>query len=164
MAPPPRSTPSRSETSLASLTNDATRRLPEKHPVSAVFAGLGGIAGPLDVERYIRRPPDRCPSFPQGARVGADSDVSNALASGNGTLEGMALIVGTGSVCFGVHDGKSWRAGGYHYKEGDAGSGFDLGFMALKHYARVIDGRHPEKRLQRGASRPPSGSTISRPS
>ncbi len=130
------------ETSLASLSATYAA-LPEKHPVAAVFAGLGGIAGPSDVERYVAAL-RQLPFVPEGARVGAENDVHNALASGNGTLEGMTLIVGTGSVCFGVHEGRSWRTGGYHYKEGDAGSGFDLGFMALKHYARVIDGRHPK--------------------
>ncbi|OHE41344.1 MAG: hypothetical protein A2Y16_00425 [Tenericutes bacterium GWF2_57_13] len=129
------------ETSLASLTATYDA-LPEKHPVSAVFAGLGGIAGTRDIERYATAL-KKLPFVLEGARVGVENDVNNALASNNGTLEGMTLIIGTGSVCFGIHEGKSWRTGGYHYKEGDAGSGFDLGFMALKHYARVIDGRHP---------------------
>ncbi|MFA5006860.1 MAG: BadF/BadG/BcrA/BcrD ATPase family protein [Candidatus Izemoplasmatales bacterium] len=130
------------ETSLTSLMT-TYEALPVKRPLSAVFAGLGGIAGEHDRTRYVASL-KTLPFVPGDAVLGAENDVVNALASGNGTLEGMALIIGTGSVCFGMKEGRSWRTGGYHFKEGDAGSGFDLGFMALKHYARVLDGRHPD--------------------
>jgi len=129
------------ENSLASL-RQTYEGLSVKQPLSAVFAGLGGIAGEHDKVRYAEAM-KHLPFVSEDTALGVENDVVNALASGNGTLEGMALIIGTGSVCFGMKEGRSWRTGGYHYKEGDAGSGFDLGFMALKHYARVIDGRHP---------------------
>lgn len=109
--------------------------------VSRIFAGIGGIASEFDSERYAEQL-RKLPFVAEDAIIEVKNDVYAALASGRGTLEGMTLILGTGSVCFGVRDGVSWRCGGYHFKEGDAGSAFDLGFMALKYYARVLDGRY----------------------
>lgn len=129
------------ETSLDSLVRTFSG-LPVKPALAGIFVGLGGIAGAKDVAMYVDAV-RRLPFCSAETAVGAENDVLNALASGTGTLEGMALIIGTGSVCFGMREGRSWRTGGYHFKEGDAGSGFDLGFMALKHYARILDHRHP---------------------
>jgi N-acetylglucosamine kinase-like BadF-type ATPase len=108
--------------------------------VSAVYAGLGGITGMVDAQNYAKEL-QKMPFIEKDAPIQVQSDVYAALASGKGVLEGMTLILGTGSVCFGVREGKTWRAGGYHFKEGDAGSAFDLGFQALKYYSRVLDGR-----------------------
>lgn len=109
--------------------------------VSAIFAGIGGIASDLDSKNYATALRE-LPFVASDARIEAKNDVYAALASGRGTLDGMTIILGTGAVCFGIRDGVSWRCGGYHYKEGDAGSAFDLGFHALKYYARVVDGRY----------------------
>ncbi len=129
------------ETSLASIEKTYAG-LNVKPALTGLFIGLGGIAGETDIRKYVAAV-RALPFVSPETLVAADNDVMNALASGTGTLEGMALIIGTGAVCFGMKAGQSWRTGGYHYKEGDAGSGFDLGLQALKHYARVIDGRHP---------------------
>lgn len=109
--------------------------------VSKIFAGIGGIASEIDSKNYAEGL-RKLPFVAEDAIIEAKNDVYAALASGKGSLEGMTLILGTGSVCFGVRDGISWRTGGYHFKEGDAGSAFDLGFMALKYYTRVLDGRY----------------------
>lgn len=114
--------------------------------IAFVFAGIGGIAKESD-SAYYRTLLSRIPGFPDVGSIEVHNDVYGALASGKGTLEGMALILGTGSVCFGIHKGKHWRCGGYHYREGDAGSAFDIGFQALKHFARVVDGRKPHDLL-----------------
>lgn len=111
-------------------------------PISGVFAGIGGIASNLDEEKYetgLRA----MRLFAKAKYIEVRNDVYCALASGRGSLQGMALILGTGSVCFGINNHNTWRCGGYHFKEGDAGSAFDVGFHALKYYARVLDGRYP---------------------
>ncbi len=111
--------------------------------ISGIYAGIGGIASENDQEKYetgLRQ----MPFFSRCKYIEVRNDVYGALASGNGTLQGMALILGTGSVCFGINNDKTWRCGGFHYKEGDAGSAFDVGFHALKYYARVLDGRYPQ--------------------
>jgi N-acetylglucosamine kinase-like BadF-type ATPase len=111
--------------------------------IDSVFAGIGGISGKEDVNQYNQAL--RQLSFVKtDAIVSSENDVYAALASGKGELQGMTLILGTGSVCFGINDGKAFRSGGYHPNEGDAGSAFDLGFNALKYYARTLDGRLPK--------------------
>ncbi len=110
--------------------------------ITGIYACIGGIASVSDQETYengLRQ----IPVFSKCKYIEVQSDVYGALASGNGSLQGMALILGTGSVCFGINNAKTWRCGGYHFKEGDAGSAFDVGFHALKYYARVLDGRFP---------------------
>ncbi|MBN2503708.1 MAG: hypothetical protein JXB20_00015 [Bacilli bacterium] len=110
--------------------------------IQGVFAGIGGIAGNEDESEYAEAL-SKLPFLEKCKYIETKNDVYGALASGNGELQGMALILGTGSVCFGINNGKTWRCGGYHYLEGDAGSAYDVGFQALKYYARVLDGRFP---------------------
>ncbi len=111
--------------------------------VKAAFAGIGGIASADDEKRYVDDL-GKLAFLQEADWIDAKNDVYGALASGSGKLQGMALILGTGSVCFGINQGKKWRTGGYHYLEGDAGSAFDVGMQALRYYARVLDGRYPK--------------------
>ena len=55
--------------------------------------------------------------------------------------EGIILIAGTGSVCFGRNSaGRSAMAGGWGHLLGDEGSGYGLGRDALAAVARQLDG------------------------
>ena len=111
--------------------------------VSGVFAGLGGIVNQCqidDVKDIIRN----LPICNESTKIDAGNDVVNALYGGLGGNDGIILIAGTGSVCFGKNKDEYARTGGYCYQEGDAGSGYDLGISALKHLARVLDGRCEE--------------------
>lgn len=55
---------------------------------------------------------------------------------------GVALIAGTGSICFGKNDaGNCARAGGYGHLIDDGGSGYALGRDVLSAAVRCIDGR-----------------------
>lgn len=55
--------------------------------------------------------------------------------------EGIILIAGTGSVCYGKNkDGKTAMAGGWGHLIGDAGSGYGIGRDALSAVARIYDG------------------------
>lgn len=64
------------------------------------------------------------------------------LLSRNLDMQGMALVVGTSSLCVGSDGPKVIKCGGYGYREGDPGSAFDLGYHAIRHLSRVLDGRH----------------------
>lgn len=110
--------------------------------ITGIFAGIGGIASIEHEQTYIDGL-KKITRLNHATYVQAKNDVYGALASGKGELQGMALILGTGAVCFGINKENTWRCGGYHYKEGDAGSAFDVGLQALKYYARVLDGRYP---------------------
>lgn len=109
-------------------------------PVDALFAGLGDVAGEVDGETVIRalRSHPRLAQCPMGVR----NDVYNAHAGALDGKSGIALIVGTGSVAFGVDEsGKAHRAGGYSYKEGDFGSAYGLGKQALSLLGKAWDRR-----------------------
>lgn len=115
---------------------------PATNRLTAMFAGLGGVASGEDQQKVLTML-ETLPGYHSGTILGADNDVKNALAGSLGHDQGMVLIAGTGSAVFGHYQEKSWRAGGISAKEGDPGSAFDLGFQALRHLGKVLDGRCP---------------------
>ena len=75
-------------------------------------------------------------------------DAHTALYGGIDSDEGVILISGTGSICYGRNKrGETRRAGGWGYIIGDEGSGYDIGLQAIKHTARSIDKRDGESLL-----------------
>ena len=75
-------------------------------------------------------------------------DAHIALYGGIGSQEGIILISGTGSICYGRNSrGEVCRAGGWGYILGDEGSGYDLGLSALKHTVRGFDKREEDTLL-----------------
>lgn len=56
-------------------------------------------------------------------------------------LQGVGLIAGTGSICYGSHGGRSERSGGWGYLWSDEGSGYWLGRSLLDAACRAADGR-----------------------
>ncbi|MEO7913684.1 MAG: BadF/BadG/BcrA/BcrD ATPase family protein [Roseiflexaceae bacterium] len=70
------------------------------------------------------------------------SDAEIILAAGTPEQWGVALISGTGSLCWARSpDGSSVRVGGWGYLLGDEGSGYDLAVRALRLAAQTADGR-----------------------
>ena len=126
--------------------HDALKSLYQQYPhikFSKVFAGIGGIVTEKDihdVENILRR----IKGTTEKTIVRARNDMENALYSGLCFDEGISLICGTGMVAFGLDTfGHTHKAGGWSYKEGDAGSAYDLGNQALKAMIRAFDGRYP---------------------
>jgi glucosamine kinase len=75
-------------------------------------------------------------------------DIAIALAGGTGGQPGIALIVGTGSSCYGRNAaGENWRSGGWGYIVDDYGSGFYLGQKGLEAVIRAADGRGAQTAL-----------------
>lgn len=76
------------------------------------------------------------------------NDAETALYGGVLGDEGIIIISGTGSICFGRNrDGQTSRAGGWGHIIGDEGSGYDIGKRALISIARSHDGRDKETLL-----------------
>lgn len=70
------------------------------------------------------------------------NDADLLLAAGTPQGWGIALIAGTGSICYGqARDGAHVRAGGWGYLLGDEGSGYDLALRALRLVTQTADGR-----------------------
>lgn len=77
------------------------------------------------------------------------NDAEVALVGGIEKNEGIILISGTGSICFGkTEDGRRTRAGGWGHLIGDEGSGYDIGIRALKAAVKSYDGRGPKTVLE----------------
>lgn len=81
------------------------------------------------------------------ARVNNGSDAQNAISAGLGTADGVAVIMGTGSVAFAQSGKNLYRLGGYGYLLGDGGSGFSLGRAVIAAALRQEDGTGPSTAL-----------------
>jgi N-acetylglucosamine kinase-like BadF-type ATPase len=112
----------------------ATRRT-----VRSIGMGLAGVDRPEDIEplrAWLRQ------AFPGLERCWIGSDAFPALREGADRLEGLVLVAGTGSICYGIApDGRSVRVGGWGGMLGDEGSAFWIGREALQIATRMSDGR-----------------------
>ena len=126
---------------LKSVLIEGTKEI--NQVVSSVFLGIGGIAS-KEQENKVCELVRQLKIVDQNTKVEASNDVINALYGALGGKDGMVLIAGTGSVCYGKNGKKTCRVGGYSYKEGDLGSAYDIGYKALQYLAKVIDKRESE--------------------
>ena len=156
---------------LSTLFAELARGIGHPVTVRAVTVALAGVDRPDDVPVAIRAINDAiiavAASYPDVTwrlTAGAPSvtnDAVAALAAGARTLNGVVVIAGTGSIAFGIRDGQRARAGGWGSILGDEGSGYALGYEALRAVARAHDGRADATRLteailsQLGAAVPP---------
>lgn len=110
----------------------------------SIFCGLGGIVDEDDyhhVESLLKN----LNGVNDSTYIRARNDMENALYSGLCFDEGMTLICGTGMVAYGKDTFENThKAGGWGYKEGDLGSGYDLGMRALRHVIKAYDGRQSQ--------------------
>src|SRR5207249_3330811 len=89
-----------------------------------------------------------CNLGPQ-ATVVIDHDIRIALAGGLAGKEGIALIVGTGSSCYGRRDDGQNHRTGWGYMLDDLGSGYFLGLQAMVAAIHEADGRGATTRLSK---------------
>jgi len=132
--------------SAAESIQDAVREASELCGVCAFEVSVMGIAGterPSGIEDLKTRLTD----FEYG-RLRIVSDAVVALAGATGCRPGVVVISGTGSIAFGLNEeGETARAGGWGWRLGDEGSGYDLGHKALIAGLRDFDGRGPPTSL-----------------
>ena len=70
------------------------------------------------------------------------NDTRIGLAAGSNSKNGIMIICGTGSNCFGINEeGKEAKVGGWDYILGDEGSGYSIGIKALRALMKAYDGR-----------------------
>ncbi len=114
--------------------------------VTVDYAVLGLAGSSLaDVQAFIQGWAERR-SLARTVDIVHDADP--VLAAGIPDGDGIALIVGTGSVAIGVdRGGQRSVTGGWGHLFGDTGSGYDLGRKALAAVADAVDGVGPETAL-----------------
>ncbi len=114
--------------------------------LDSIFAGMGGVVSAGDVQ--VVRSLLEGLGFRREIPISIDHDIRIALAGGLAGKPGIALIVGTGTSCYGRNAaGISWRAGGWGYIIDDFGGGFYLGQHGLMAAVRAVDRRGPDTAL-----------------
>ena len=108
--------------------------------LDGIYAGIGGILSQEDA-MPIKNILEKMPHVTRSTHIIVNNDIMNAYFSGGFIDEGLALIIGTGSVCYGKNHELSHRAGGWGFLEGDLGSAYDLGLNALLLSIKAFDGR-----------------------
>lgn len=114
--------------------------------VETMFLGLAGVVSEADRDaiRYIVEGNDVI----HAKKIAVDHDIRISLAGGLGGKEGIALIVGTGSSCYGRRsDRRDWMAGGWGHLLDDRGSAYDLARRGLSAVIRATDDRGPKTDL-----------------
>lgn len=121
----------------------------------SVFAGIaGGATGKNGQE--IR-------GFLEGysfGQVNNGSDALNAVSAFLRTEDGIAVIMGTGSIAFAQKKEQQIRVGGYGYLLGDVGSGYELGREGIFAALADEDGSGPPTLIRRLVLERCGGTTI----
>jgi N-acetylglucosamine kinase-like BadF-type ATPase len=132
------------ELAVEKTLHDVLERASGGRPVSALCVGMAGVdrAGDEAVMGALLR---RL-GYREAVRVVNDALV--ALVAGSPERFGIAVVAGTGSICFGAdRAGRTARAGGEGYLLADEGSAQWLGREALRVAVRAGDGRGPDTAL-----------------
>lgn len=102
--------------------------------VHSVHAGIG-VAG-------LSRPGARDGVVAKQHRFATltlDTDAHMACVGAHGGSDGGVVIVGTGSIAYGLTGGRTVRVGGHGFPISDAGSGADIGLEAVRVSLRAAD-------------------------
>lgn len=140
--------PEEAKANVYQAVEQALATLPPEAKVEKAFMGLAGVDIPIEVEKaqQIFAPIFTEKHIPDFTVV---NDVEIALASGTSINNGIALISGTGSNCFGKNAaGQKARTSGLDYILADQGSGYSLGWHALRAAVKSYDGRAPKSILE----------------
>ncbi len=106
-----------------------------------IKASFGGISG-IDERNEIIAMENVISNAVDKTSVLIMNDVVSAWSTSLLCQEGVVVISGTGSNCFGVNnEGQAWRVGGWGHLFADEGSGYLIGLNGLKKVFQWRDGR-----------------------
>lgn len=126
------------EKMLNDLINDTLNKANiSLEDIAAMCIGTAGVDRKEDKKIFH----DMIKGFGFKGKFIVTNDAEIALFGGVGGEEGIILISGTGSICYGRNkEGKVKRAGGWGHIIGDEGSGYYIGISAINHIGREHDG------------------------
>lgn len=114
---------------------------PSLDAIDSLFVGLGGVASEKD-KISLSEQLSLLTQIKPGAFIQVENDIMNAYYASCEGRENITLIIGTGSVGFGMdEEGRTHRTSGIHFLEGDFGSGYDLGRRAIEMMTKSFDRR-----------------------
>ncbi len=109
--------------------------------IDSIFLGLGGIVSENDINE-VKNVIKTITHLKEKAIIKCDNDMKNAYYASCSGRNNITLIIGTGSVAFGIDENNNQhRASGINFLEGDFGSGADMGKRALTKMSKAFDGR-----------------------
>jgi len=108
--------------------------------VDFAFFGLSGHGEDSALLDALNRVPEQC--MPAGTFL-CGNDMICGWAGSLGCRDGINVVSGTGSICYGERDGRTARTGGWGEIFGDEGSGYWIAVRGLNVFARMSDGRIP---------------------
>ncbi|MCL2464800.1 MAG: hypothetical protein FWF28_07000 [Micrococcales bacterium] len=76
-------------------------------------------------------------------RYACGNDMVAGWAGSLGVVDGINVVAGTGSICYGEHAGRRARTGGWGELFGDEGSGYWIALRGLQAFTQMSDGRLP---------------------
>lgn len=112
-------------------------------PASAVefaFFGLPSYGEDSTVAAALEALPSGC--LPAG-RYRCGNDMVCGWAGSLGGADGISVVAGTGSICYGERGGVAARCGGWGELFSDEGSAYWIACRGLNVYSRMSDGRLP---------------------
>lgn len=108
--------------------------------VDFAFFGLSGHGENSGLLDALNRVPEQC--MPAGTFL-CGNDMICGWAGSFGCRDGINVVSGTGSICYGEYRGLTARTGGWGEIFGDEGSGYSIAVRTLNLFARMSDGRMP---------------------
>lgn len=102
------------------------------------FFGLSGHGEDGALVDALNRVPEEC--MPAGSFL-CGNDMICGWAGSFGCRDGINVVSGTGSICYGEHQGLTARTGGWGEILGDEGSGYSIAVRGLNLFTRMSDGR-----------------------
>lgn len=125
------------------ITRARAEAQPRTNRVARLILSIAGSANHGLRDRII----DWAHTTGVAEQVAVVTDVLPVLAAGTPNCCGVALVAGTGSVCFGrAADGRTTLCGGWGYLLGDEGSGYAIGRAGLQYALGSLESkgtRHP---------------------
>lgn len=123
---------------LKELIEDTlTKTCIKMEDIKVLCIGTAGVDRPSDkkiIEKIIK-------NLGFSGKIIVTNDGEIALFGGVGEDEGVIVISGTGSICYGRNKkGEIKRAGGWGHIIGDEGSGYYIGINAINYIAKAYDG------------------------
>lgn len=128
---------------LGALLADGVRSVLAKASVSVEdlnfsFFGLPAYGEDTTLLDELSRLPERC--LPAGAYVCGNDMICGWAGSLLGD-DGISIVAGTGSICYGERNGASARCGGWGELFSDEGSAYWIACRGLNVFSRMSDGR-----------------------
>jgi N-acetylglucosamine kinase-like BadF-type ATPase len=112
--------------------------------VEFAFFGLPAFGEDSSLASSLSRLPARC--LPTGSYL-CGNDMICGWAGSLLCRDGISVVAGTGSICYGERGELSARAGGWGELFSDEGSAYWLACRALNLFSRMSDGREPRSAL-----------------